>query len=247
MTKVIRRQALELARETHGNPFLLTELIGCFDSSTDAVAHLALHEVLERKLGRLPTEALQLLEVVAVSGQGLSLEEASNTVGLRLSPVATITRMCNERLVRLIGMVESPLIDTYHDRVRESVLAKMDEGRCKTLHRNLAEVIEASVSSVSSEQLVALEKQETSTVARAIPRVFDLSYHYDAAGEPDKAWKFAPASRRASPTTIGPGSRGEQLRDCKSQCQRDQQYHSLPDSRRLGRNADAPGTLRRGQ
>jgi hypothetical protein len=152
----IRRRAAEFAQETRGNPFLLVELVGCFDPDTDTFEPMPLHEVLARKLGRLPAEAGHLLEVVAVSGQALSLEEASRTAAHALPPMATITRMRNERLVRLIGPENSPLVDTYHDRVRETVLGGMEEGTCKTIHRTLAEVIEKDVGGVSTERVAAL-------------------------------------------------------------------------------------------
>ena len=32
----IRRRAIEFARESGGNPFLLIELVGCFDPQTDS-------------------------------------------------------------------------------------------------------------------------------------------------------------------------------------------------------------------
>src|SRR5205807_3685989 len=86
----IRRRAVEFARETRGNPFLLIELVGCFDPETDSFDPMPLHEVLGRKLGRLPDEAGHLLEVVAVSGQALLLTEASRTAGHAALPMATI-------------------------------------------------------------------------------------------------------------------------------------------------------------
>lgn len=108
--EVIRRRAAEFAQETRGNPFLLIELAGCFDAETDSFEPIPLHEALARKLVRLPAEAGNLLEVVAVSGQALSLEEASRTAGHELPPVTTITRMRNERLLRLIGPDDRPLV-----------------------------------------------------------------------------------------------------------------------------------------
>ena len=120
----IRRRAVEFARETRGNPFLLIELVGCFDPETDSFEPLPLHEVLDRKLGRLPGEAGHLLEVVAVSGQALSARRGIADGGPSSPPVATITRMRNERLVRMVGPEDSPLVDTYHDRVRETVLGR---------------------------------------------------------------------------------------------------------------------------
>jgi serine/threonine protein kinase/tetratricopeptide (TPR) repeat protein len=189
--EVVRRRALEFVRETGGNPFLLIELVGCFDPETDSFEPMPLHEVLARKLGRLPDEAGQLLDVVAISGQALALDEASRTAGHQLLPVATLTRMRNERLVRLIGSEDKPLVDTYHDRVRETVLSRMDEKRCSALHLALAEVIENDSGCLLAGFEAALEQCEEKSAEKAIPRVYDLAYHFDAAGQRRKAWIYA--------------------------------------------------------
>ncbi len=187
----IRLRAVEFAKEARGNPFFLTELVGCFDPDTDSFELLPLNEVLENKLKRLPSEAVHLLEVVAISGQGLSLEEASDAAGHALIPMATITRMCNERLVRLIGAEENPTVDTYHDRVRETFLSTLGEERCKGLHRILAECIEKCEGAHATEWLATLEDDGVNNKDTTIPRVFDLAYHFDAAGGKRKAWQYA--------------------------------------------------------
>jgi serine/threonine protein kinase/tetratricopeptide (TPR) repeat protein len=188
---IVRQRAAEFARETGGNPYLLVELVGCFDPETDSFEPMPLHEVLSRKLGRLPDEARQLLDVVAISGQALEAGEASRTAGHDAPPIATITRMRNERLVRLIGPENKPLVDTYHDRVRETVLSRMDEGRCQALHLTLAELIEKDVGGLPAELVTALESGEKRDDGKAIPRVYDLAYHFDAAGVRRKAWIYA--------------------------------------------------------
>jgi tetratricopeptide (TPR) repeat protein len=186
--EAIRRRAAEFARETRGNPFLLTELVGCFDPDADSFQPTPLDAVLARKLGRLPAEAAPLLEAVAVSGQPLPLEEAARAAGHDRPPVPTFLQMRKERLVRLIGPDDSPLVDTYHDRVRETVLEGMDGARRKALHLRLGEVIESAVGGVSPEQAAALE---SGSQGEAVPRAHDLAYHYDAAGERRKAWVYA--------------------------------------------------------
>jgi serine/threonine protein kinase/tetratricopeptide (TPR) repeat protein len=190
-TEVVRRRAAEFAQETRGNPFLLIELVGCFDADADSFEPMPLHEALARKLGRLPAEAGALLEVVAISGQPLSLEEASRTAGHELPPVATLTRMRNERLLRLVGPENSPHLDTYHDRVRESVLNQMEDARCRSLHRALADLIEKTGEGLPEEFVAALERDDRQYQPAAIPRVYDLAYHYDAAGETRKARIYA--------------------------------------------------------
>jgi serine/threonine protein kinase/tetratricopeptide (TPR) repeat protein len=184
--EAIRRRAAEFAQETGGNPFLLIELVGCFDPATDSFHVLPINEVIDKKLGRLPADAPGLLEVVAVSGQALPVGEASRATGHAAAAVATLTHMRNERLVRLVGTDENPLVDTYHDRIRETVLRRLEEGRRKTLHRTLAEVIEEEAGGVPEAVVAALERGEYHE-EKAVPRVYDLAYHFDAAGEKRKA------------------------------------------------------------
>jgi tetratricopeptide (TPR) repeat protein len=189
----IRQRAVEFAQETRGNPFLLIELVGCFDPETDSFEPMPLHEVLGRKLGRLPAEAGRLLDVVAVSGQALPLEEASRTAGHAAPPMATLTRMRNERLVRLVGPDDRLLVDTYHDRVRETVLGGLDDQACRTIHRTLAEVIEAEVGAAPNVLESGLQSWEDAggPEGMVMPRVYDLAYHFDAAGEKRRAWIYA--------------------------------------------------------
>ena len=215
----IRARAVEFARETRGNPFLLIELVGCFDPDTDSFEPLPLHEVLGRKLGRLPDEAGELLNVVAVSGQALSLDEASRTAGHASPPIATITRMRNERLVRMVGPDDRPLFDTYHDRVRETVLGGLDEERCRTIHRTLADVIASDTGASADELEARLAAWETADQPPAATRlrVYDLAYHYDAAGDARRAWIHAASRRRTGAPTVGAGGRREQLRDRAAQ------------------------------
>ncbi len=173
--------------------YLLVELVGCFDPESSHFEAVPLNELLGRKLGRLPREAGHLLEVVAVSGQALPLEEASRTAGHASLPIATITRMRNERLVRLVGPDERPLVDTYHDRVRETILGGLDEQSRKSIHKTLAEIIEADAGAASEELQAGLEswRQAGERDEKPIERVYDLAYHFDAAGEARKAWIYA--------------------------------------------------------
>lgn len=191
--EALRRRALQMAVETGGNPFLLIELVGCFDPEADSFQPMEMHEVLARKLGRLPADAEHLLEVVAVSGQALSLEEASRAAGHPLVPVSTIMHMRNERLVRLVGTDDRSLVDTYHDRVRETVLGQLEDARNQTIHLSLARVIEEDAGAVSDEFVAALEGGVNSRAdeARPNPRVYDLAYHFDAARQKKKAWVYS--------------------------------------------------------
>ena len=84
--EVVRRRAVQFHAQTGGNPFLLTELAGCFDPEADAFHATDIHGVLAQKLVHLPAEAGPLLEAVSVSGQAVELDEAADAAGLAESP-----------------------------------------------------------------------------------------------------------------------------------------------------------------
>lgn len=191
--EVIRARSVEFARETRGNPFLLIELIGCFDPTTDSFEPMQMDEVLQRKHDRLPPESEPLLNVIAVSGQAMPLEEAAKAAGLETVPMSAISRMRSERLVRMIGSTDAARIDTYHDRIRETTLAHMDGQTRQSLHLGLARVIENQLG-YDSQQYVASLQPAFPNPADAPPvleRVYDLAYHFDAAGEATSAWVYA--------------------------------------------------------
>ena len=188
----IRERVQQLNEETGNNPFLLTELIECFRTEGDQFERLEVQEVFDRKLGRLPAEAKPLLDIVVVSGQALSLAEASQAAGFDAIPLATLNRMRSERLVRLLGSEEEPLIDTYHDKIRETVEAHMTRSNQCELHRSLAEVIETAVIGLSQAQIDQILKTgKWDQVEWNQDRVYDLSYHFDAAGDNRKAPAYA--------------------------------------------------------
>ncbi|MGF1580606.1 MAG: protein kinase [Gemmataceae bacterium] len=188
---LIRRRTLQFHAQTGGNPFLLTELIGCFDPETDSFEAMEMDEMLARKLGRLPPEAQPLLDILAVSGQTMSAEELAQATGLDGFPAATLTRMRNERIVRMIGNDSRQLIDTYHDRIRETVLDNLATSDRQDLHRDLAETIVRRVGGIPEDLSQAMERGEFPESDFTNPRIYDLSYHFNAAGERTRAWKYA--------------------------------------------------------
>ena len=189
--ETVRRRAEQLADETGGNPFLLSELIGCFDIGTESFAPLPIHDVIAQRLERLPDDATRLLEIIAVSGQALKVAEASGAGGYDHPLHTVVGQMRSERLVRLIGGEERAIVDTYHDRIRESVLAQMPAERRRELHCRLAEEIEKE-ESLSEEEVDSLmaSAEEPDEAPRPKARVFDLAYHYDGAGIRRKAWAY---------------------------------------------------------
>ncbi|MCA9068545.1 MAG: protein kinase, partial [Planctomycetaceae bacterium] len=188
--ETVQKRAKEIAEETSGNPFLIAELASCFDPQAGTSQPMHIEEVVARKLTQLPPEARRLLDVVTVSGQALSFGEASHTAGHATVPLSTITRMRTERLLRVVGDVDNPFLDTYHDRIRETVLRDMEPTTRKSLHIQLAEEIESQVAALS---------QSGAVTETANPRIYDLAFHFYEGTDP-RAFDY---QLRAGETALG--------------------------------------------
>ncbi|MBL8808775.1 MAG: AAA family ATPase, partial [Planctomycetaceae bacterium] len=182
--EVVRRRAVQFHAQTGGNPFLLTELTGCFDPNLDEFHATDIHDVLARKLAQLPAEAGPLLQVVSVAGQAIELQEAGAASGLDHSVEDVLTRMRNLRVLRVVGAK----IDTYHDRIRYAILDRLDASLKRSIHLNLAQVIERTTGGLEPTAVAAIASGESPAKWKdSLPRVYDLAYHFDAAGESQRA------------------------------------------------------------
>jgi serine/threonine protein kinase/tetratricopeptide (TPR) repeat protein len=162
------REALieAIVRESAGNPFFVAELIrhvqwddvvaGTGYSSPDPApfretsrspslsTSIALDDVLWARIRRLPEEARRVLEIIAVSGQPLGLEAISGCADLVQDERVSLALLTSGRLIRSTGRIGTDEIETYHDRVRETVVARLDPEVTREHHRRLALALEAS-------------------------------------------------------------------------------------------------------
>jgi serine/threonine protein kinase/tetratricopeptide (TPR) repeat protein len=176
--EVAKHHAPEFAREAVGNPMLLIELVDSMLRADGSFHFLPLHTMLAQKLTRLCSESDRLLEVLAVAGQAILLEELCQTAGHDSVPQLIIDGMQKSRLVRLSGSNDRRLADTYHDRIREVVLEQMEPGPRAATHRKLATLIEQN-------------QEGEDHAVDPNPRVYDLAYHFDKAGDKQKARIYA--------------------------------------------------------
>jgi serine/threonine protein kinase len=166
--------AAVIARESGGNPFFVAELVRHLQGGTGAGADLVLGEeitldrVLRARIQRLPEGIRRLLEVIAVAGRPIGPSEACRAAEIDGDGRAAQSTLAAWRLVRSTGPTDQDAIETYHDRVRETVVAQLARGTLVGHHHHLAQVLEIS--------------------GKADPEV--LAAHYDGAGEPEKAGAY---------------------------------------------------------
>jgi serine/threonine protein kinase len=171
----------EIARESGGNPFFLSELVryaqaGIDPSEAGPVARgsnsgaTTLEGLLRSRVDRLAKDARRLLEVLAVAGQPLRPAVACQAAGLAGDKSAVEVLQVNH-LVRTVSG-ERNEIEPYHNRIREIVVARLSREDLKAHHRRLATALEGS----------------SSTDPEA------LALHFQEAGEPERAAEYSAAA-----------------------------------------------------
>jgi hypothetical protein len=175
-------QAEAIAREAAGNPFFVRELGqyvagGAELPGPGAAPEITLERVLRARIAALPPAVRTLLEVVAVAGQPLRQGDAARALGRPAEAREAFAVLRAARLLRGTGPGEQDAVETYHDRIRETVVAHLAPATLQGHHRRLARVLEVS--------------------GDADPEV--LAAHFAAAGERAKAGAcYARAGARAA-------------------------------------------------
>ena len=177
-----------IAREAAGHPLFIEALVQhrLTVGSHDGPARL--EEALWSRIARLPSGAHRLLEVVAVAGRPLEQDVAAAAVDLEwceFSRQLALLRACH--LLRTSGPRPVDRVDTYHDRVRETVVAHLDVEARRSWHQRLAGAFEWQER--GDPETVGLHLREAGERARAI-RYFGL-----AAERAQEALAFERAAR----------------------------------------------------
>jgi serine/threonine protein kinase len=145
----LQAQAAAIARESGGTAIFVHELVrhARTERTTDQPAvpgEIAFEAVLWTRIERLSPQARRLLEIVAVSGRPLGRSEAFRAAELDADGWTALADLRSGRLVRATAPGERDEIETYHDRIREAVLAHLAPSASETHHRRLAMALEES-------------------------------------------------------------------------------------------------------
>ena len=139
--------ASAIARESAGNPWLIELVSSLIDEAQSEALdedHI-LNEAFRRRIARLPEASRVLLEVICVAGRPLFQTDAFEAAGLGANGQDSLEqlRSAGSRLIRTTGLNRDKL-DTYHDRVRETVLRHLSPECRQEYHRRIACVLESS-------------------------------------------------------------------------------------------------------
>jgi hypothetical protein len=143
-----RTLAAALAREARGNPFFLYELAQHAQAGPlpahGADTGVSLQEVLWARVLGLPEGDRRLLEAVAVASQPLREADACAAAEVAADGPQALARLRAARFLRTAGPAEREEVETYHDRIRETVTARLTPEARAGHHRRLAATLEAA-------------------------------------------------------------------------------------------------------
>jgi serine/threonine protein kinase len=136
-----------VATEAAGHPLFIDELVrhAARGGRTERPAPLQLVEALRARIEHLDPEQRRLLELVAVAGGQLAQETVLRATGM--APPAfdkSLASLRDANLVMTKGERRSDMVEPYHERVREAVLAHLPESTRRQHHELLALALEAS-------------------------------------------------------------------------------------------------------
>ncbi len=138
-----------VARESGGNPLFIDELVKHIQAgqSTDCfeeVGLIDLDKVLWARIQCQTEAARTLLGIVAVSGRPIKQTLAFQASNLGTAARTALASLRTARLIRYIGQTQQEDIDTYHNRIRATVLSHLPAEALREHHERLANTLAES-------------------------------------------------------------------------------------------------------
>lgn len=138
-------RAEQIARESGGSPFFVDELARHqAPGGPVSVEALRLDSVIEARAAGLSADARRLLEVVAVAGEPVDIEVANRAAELAAGDKNAIEFLRAGNWVRSCALEGREAFETFHDRIRETIVSLVPDDHRAVRHRRLAEAWEGA-------------------------------------------------------------------------------------------------------
>ncbi len=179
--------AANIAAEAGGSPFFIDELVRSAEAGRLAGDRgISLAEMIRPRLQGLPPDAERLLQLVSVNGQPVPAHILKRAAAID-GHESALGLLRTEHLIRTRETEGDNEIETYHDRIRETVVQFLDPELLREHHRALAAAYEAG--GAADAEVLADHFIAGGEEARAI------DYTIVAAEESERALAFDRAAR----------------------------------------------------
>jgi hypothetical protein len=147
-----QRAAESIALEAGGSPFLIEELAQAASvlhrvAAQDPSAHrgaISLEEVIAERASRLPEGARRMLDVIATAGRPLSVSIVGEAADAVDSAAQLVALLRSRRFVRAGLRAGIETVETSHNRIGETIIARMSPEAARGHHARLAQAMEAA-------------------------------------------------------------------------------------------------------
>jgi serine/threonine protein kinase/tetratricopeptide (TPR) repeat protein len=157
--------AATIAADANGHPLFIDELARRVAGGL-ATSEVRLDDALWARIAELPPVEQTVAQLVALASSPLAQETVARAAELHardFAPIALHLKASN--FVRTGGTRATDRIEPYHDRVRETLVARLPEGRRRALHERLATALEEAKS--ADAEALALHWREAGSSPRA--------------------------------------------------------------------------------
>ncbi len=131
-----------IARESGGSPLFVEELVHARRGASAHAATSSLRVLVAERVDALPQAERRLLETVAVAGQPTPRSLVFASTGLASSTWHDLDSLRGLRMIRLRDGEVEPFVESYHDRIRETVLAELSPELRRGCNLRIADAME---------------------------------------------------------------------------------------------------------
>ncbi len=132
--------AERIAAASQGNPFFLSELAihAATAATTARPVEMSLEAMIRARVEALPEPYRRLLEVLSVTARPIEIGIAQRAAGIDRVDDLAMGKLRRGRLVRTRTEAGRLEVETYHDKVRETLKGGLPNPRLQSTHRELA-------------------------------------------------------------------------------------------------------------
>jgi eukaryotic-like serine/threonine-protein kinase len=175
-----------VALESGGNPFFLHELVRFAAGDPVGRALPSLELVIGARVDRLGDAARRMIELVAIAARPIEQRVVRAAADITDTDWPGVVQLAAAaRLVRVSGRRDADLIECYHDRIRETVGARLAPTALAAHHHALAQALQDSYR--RDPEMLARHLEATGDRARAMHYALEAADHAGAALAFDRA------------------------------------------------------------